>query len=84
MTGHDEELDHLRAGVNCATLPEKLSSGWTLDRRESTRRTLKYRRAGEILIVNHDGRGWWDPLSEAKGDVFNLVQHFDRSSNSAR
>jgi hypothetical protein len=29
---------------------------------------------GEILIVSHAGRGWWDPSSEAKGDVFGLVQ----------
>jgi len=26
------------------------------------------------VIVNHDGRGWWDPASEAKGDIFSLVQ----------
>ena len=81
MSTHDAELDHLRAEVNCATLLEKLSNGWTLDRRESTRRALKYRRGGEILIVNHDGRGWWDPQSEAKGDVFNLVQHLDWNLN---
>src|SRR5208337_2062766 len=30
-----------------------------------------------VLIVNHDGRGWWDPLSQAKGDVFRLVQHLE-------
>ena len=43
---------------------------------------LKYRRgAGEIIIVNHDGRGWWDATSSAKGDVFNLVQHLDPSLN---
>ena len=82
MSGHDEEVERLRVGVNCATLQEKLAPGWTLDQRESTRRALKYRRCGgEILIVNHDGRGWWDPLSDAKGDVFNLAQHLDRSLN---
>jgi hypothetical protein len=49
-----------------------------LDRAQSTRRSLKYRRgAGEILIVNHDSRGWWDPLSDRKGDIFTLVQHLD-------
>jgi hypothetical protein len=53
----------------------RLAPAWRLDRKESTRRALKYRRGnGEILIVNHDGRGWWDPLSAAKGDVFDLVQ----------
>jgi len=36
---------------------------------------------GEILIVNHEGKGWWDPQSDAKGDVFDLVQHFDLDLN---
>jgi hypothetical protein len=31
------------------------------------------------VIVNQDGHGLWDPLSEAKGDVFSLVQHLDPS-----
>ena len=57
-------------------------AGWRLDRPQSTRRALKYRRGeGEILIVNHDGRGWWDPTSMAKGDVFNLVQHLNPDLN---
>jgi hypothetical protein len=44
---------------------------WKLDRKESTKLSLKYRRGkGEILIVSHAGRGWWDPTSDAKGDVF--------------
>ena len=55
---------------------------WRLDRAESSRRSLKYRRGkGEIMIVNHDGRGWWDPLSEAKGDIFTLVRHLDPALN---
>ena len=78
---HDEELEWLRAGVNCATVLEKLAAGWALDRKESTKRCLKYRRDNEILIVNHEGRGWWDPLSDAKGDVFSLVQHLDCNLN---
>jgi hypothetical protein len=77
----DEELEWLRAGVNCATVLEKLAAGWALDWKESTKRCLKYRRDNEILIVNHEGRGWWDPLSDAKGDVFSLVQHLDRKLN---
>lgn len=78
----DEELERLRAAVSCATVLEKLSSGWSLDRTASTRRALKYRRGpGEIVIINHDGRGWWDPQSDAKGDVFGLAQHLDRSLN---
>ena len=27
--------------------------------------------------MNHDGHGWWDPLSDRKGDIFTLVQHLD-------
>jgi hypothetical protein len=78
----DAELAAFRAGVSCATVLESMAKGWRLDTRQSTRRALKYRRGeGEILIVNHDGRGWWDPLSDAKGDVFNLVQRLDPSLN---
>jgi hypothetical protein len=59
-------------------LLERLPPPWRLDRAESTRHSLKYRRGeAEILIVNHDGRGWWDPLSDRKGDIFTLVQHLD-------
>ena len=82
MTGQDAELDLFRNGVNCAALLERLTPGWRLDRKGSTRRALKYRRdEGEVLIVNHDGRGWWDPLSQAKGDIFDLVQFLDLGLN---
>jgi hypothetical protein len=78
MGGQDAELDLFRTTISCATLLELLTPTWRLDRRGSTRRALKYRRGrGEILIVNHDGRGWWDPLSTAKGDIFDLVQFLD-------
>jgi hypothetical protein len=78
MPTDDVELERFRRAVDCAALLENWSSPWRLDRRESTRRALKYRRAeGEILIVNHDGRGWWDPQSEAKGDIFSLVQYLE-------
>ena len=74
------ELDQLRASVNCAVLLER--AGWKLDDKESSRANLKYRRgAGETVIVNHDGRGWWDTGSAAKGDVFKLAQHLDPSLN---
>jgi hypothetical protein len=57
---------------------ERLPPVWRLDRAESTRRSLKYRRGeGEIVIVNHDGRGWWDPLSDRKGDIFTLARHLE-------
>ena len=78
MNGHDREIDELKASVSCATVLERLPPVWRLDAAESTRRSLKYRRsAGEIVIVNHDGHGWWDPLSPAKGDVFTLVRHLN-------
>ena len=76
----DAELDLFRRTMNCAAILERLKGGWTLDAGESTKRALKYRRgAGEIIIVNHDGRGWWDATGSAKGDVFDLVQHLDPS-----
>ncbi len=53
-----------------------------LDKAGSTPKCLKYRRGvGEVLIVNHDGRGWWDPMSQAKGDVFSLTQRLDPRLN---
>jgi hypothetical protein len=78
----DAELDLFRTQVNCAAVLENMGQPWRLDKSASTRRAMKYRRAeGEILIVTHDGRGWWDPQSEAKGDIFTLVQHLDPSLN---
>jgi uncharacterized protein DUF3991/Toprim domain-containing protein len=78
----DAELQLFRSRVNCAAVLEGMVGGWKLDVRESTRRALKYRRGkGEVLIITHDGRGWWDPLSQAKGDIFDLVQYLDRSLN---
>ncbi len=78
MSERDDEIERLKAEVSCAALLERLPPVWRLDPAESSRRSLKYRRGeNEILIVNHDGRGWWDPLSDAKGDIFTLVQHLD-------
>ena len=85
MKDPQREVEELRAGVNCATVLEKATPPWLLDRKESSKRCLKYRRgAGEIVIVTHGGAGWWDPNSDAKGDVFRLVQHLEPSSISAR
>jgi hypothetical protein len=78
MPETDHELEQLRK-VTCGVVLEH--DGWAVDKRESTRRAVKYRRGeGEIFIVIHDGAGWFDPLSDAKGDVFNLVQHLYRGS----
>ena len=75
LHGHDD-IARLKAEVHCGTVLERLPPPWRLDRRESTRSALKYRRdRGEIIIVNHDGHGWWDPCDpDAKGDVLKLVQ----------
>jgi len=82
MKDPQREVEELRAGVNCATVLEKATPAWLLDRKESSQRCLKYRRdAGEIVIVTHGGAGWWDPNSDAKGDVFLLVQHLEPSLN---
>ena len=84
MNEQDAEIEWLKTGVSCAALLERLPPVWRLDRAESSRRSLKYRRGeGEIVIVNHDGRGWWDPLSDAKGDIFSLVRHLDPGLNFA-
>lgn len=80
MSGQDQEVQELRAGVSCATVLEK--QAWRLDKAESTRQCWKYRRgAGEVLIVNHEGRGWWDPRGDSKGDVFGLVQFLEPGLN---
>lgn len=67
------EIEVLRQKVGCAALLEK--DGWKVDVKESTRRAIKYRRDNNIIIVIHEGRGWFDPLSPAKGDVFSLAEH---------
>ena len=69
------ELEELRGKVACSAVLE--TAGFAVDVKESTRRAVKYRRGDEIIIVIHDGQGWFDPLSNAKGDVFRLVEHLD-------
>lgn len=71
-----EELEALRAKVSCEVVLEK--SGFSIDLKESTRRALKYRRGSEIIIVTHEGRGWFDPLGDDRGDVFGLVMFLHR------
>ena len=69
------DLEELRGKVPCSAVLE--DAGFALDLKESSRKAMKYRRASEIIIVIHDGKGWFDPLSDAKGDVFSLVEHLD-------
>jgi hypothetical protein len=78
----DPEIGELRDRVHCAVVLERTPPPWTLDRKESTKLSLKYRRGkGEILIVSHGGRGWWDPTSDAKGDVVAVVQRLEPGVN---
>lgn len=68
------DIDEIKSKVMCSAVLDSL--GWQVDLRESTPKAIKYRRAdGEVIVVIHDGRGWFDPRSEAKGDVFSLAQH---------
>lgn len=70
------DLEELKEKVLCPAVLE--TAGFAIDKRESTRRAIKYRRGDDIIIVIHGGKGWFDPLSDAKGDVFGLVEHLDR------
>lgn len=73
-----EDLEALRAKVSCEAVLEQ--AGYQLDAKESTRRAIKYRHGGNIIIVTHEGRGWFDPLGDEKGDVFALAMFLNRSS----
>jgi hypothetical protein len=66
-----EEIEKLREAVSCTALLEQ--AGFAVDMKESSRRAIKFRRGAEIIIVTHEGRGWFDPLSDDKGDVFALA-----------
>ena len=70
---HDSELDELRARVDCRAVLEQ--AGWQFDQAESTANAAKFRDGSNIVIVTHDGRGWFDPLNDARGDVIALAQH---------
>jgi hypothetical protein len=69
------ELEGLKDEVPCAAVLER--AGFALDVKESTGKAMKYRRDAAIIIVIHDGKGWFDPLSDGKGDVFRLVEHLE-------
>ncbi|MCV9966805.1 DUF3991 and toprim domain-containing protein [Pararhizobium sp. BT-229] len=68
-----KDIEELRARVGCAAVLEH--KGFAIDRKESTRRAIKFRRDDDIVIVIHDGRGWFDARSDAKGDVFALASY---------
>lgn len=70
-----QELEDLRDRVPCTAVLEQ--AAFAIDLKESTRRAVKYRRGAEIVIVIHEGRGWFDPLSDTKGDVFSLAEHLE-------
>ena len=44
MTRHDHEIEELREKVHCAVVLEQTPPCWKLDRKESTKLSLKYRR----------------------------------------
>lgn len=67
------DIEELRARVGCAAVLEH--QGFAIDRKESTRRAVKFRRDDDIIIVIHDDRGWFDARSDAKGDVFALASY---------
>jgi hypothetical protein len=67
------EIEILRTRVGCAAMLEH--AGFALDLKESTRRAVKFRRNDAIIIVIHEGQGWFDARSDAKGDVFTLANH---------
>jgi len=69
------DIEELKDKVPCAAVLER--AGFALDMKESTRKAMKYRRATQIIIVIHEGKGWFDPLSDGKGDVFRLVEHLE-------
>ncbi|WFR97778.1 DUF3991 and toprim domain-containing protein [Rhizobium tumorigenes] len=68
-----KDIEALRARVGCAAVLEH--EGFARDRKESTRRAVKFRRDHDIVIVIHDDKGWFDARSEAKGDVFALASY---------
>ncbi|MFT9091321.1 MAG: DUF3991 and TOPRIM domain-containing protein [Gluconacetobacter sp.] len=74
-SGLDKE--DIRSQVRCAVVLE--NAGYALDKSGTTRRDAKYRRGkGETIIVRHEGRAWFDPGSDGRGDVFALYQHLHR------
>ena len=76
-----QTIEALRQRVSCAAV--LVDAGYAIDMRESTRRALKFRRGAKIIIVTHGGAGWFDPLSDEKGDVFALAGFLEGSPFAA-
>lgn len=70
-----QKIERLKDQVRCGAVLE--NSGFAVDLKESTPRAVKYRRGSEIIIVTHEGYGWFDPLGDDKGDVFSLIKYLD-------
>ncbi|MFT4118341.1 DUF3991 domain-containing protein [Bradyrhizobium sp.] len=76
------DIPVLKAKVPCSAVLE--AAGFKIDLRESTPKAVKYRRGeGQIVIVIHQGRGWFEPTSDAKGDVVSLAEHLGAPSFAA-
>lgn len=71
-------MEALRANVSCEAVLEQ--TGYKIDLKESSRRAVKYRHGGNIIIVTHEGRGWFDPLGDEKGDVFGLAMFLEKTT----
>jgi len=65
------QIANLRSHVSCTALLD--DAGFKVDAKESTRRAIKYRRGkGQIVIVIHDGHGWFDPSLTLRATCFRL------------
>ena len=85
MKDPQREAEELRAGVNCATVLEKATPPWLLDRKESSERCLNYRRgAGEIVIVTHGGAGGGTRTATPRATSSDSSSTSSRASTSAR
>jgi hypothetical protein len=66
MREHDPEIEDLGAKVHCAVVLERTPPTWKLDRKESKKLSLKYRRGeGGILIVSPPESAWFADRNDA-------------------
>ncbi len=70
------KLEELRAASRAQ---QCWNSRFAIDVKKAPRKALKYRRDAENRHRHPWRRGWFDPLSDAKGDVFGLAEHLDAS-----